>query len=77
MKPTGMPTWHDFPLRRELTAITELPVDIETAGRGLALAELWQGEASLLPPAEQPSRVVFGKRKGPVATCTPDELFVL
>ena len=53
MKPVGMPTWHDFPLRRELRAITGLPVDIETAGRGLALAELWHGEASLLPPAEQ------------------------
>ena len=53
MKPIGMPTWHDFPLRRELAAITGLPVDIETAGRGLALAELWQGEASLLPTAEQ------------------------
>jgi len=53
MKPVGMPTWHDFPLRRELGAITGLPVDIETAGRGLALAELWQGEASLLPPHEQ------------------------
>ncbi len=53
MKPVGMPTWHDFPLRRELASITGLPVAIETAGRGLALAELWQGEASLLPPAEQ------------------------
>lgn len=53
MKPVGMPTWHDFPLRRELSAITGLPVDIETAGRGLALAELWQGEASLLPAREQ------------------------
>lgn len=53
MKPIGMPTWHDFPLRRELASITGLPVDIETAGRGLALAELWQGEASVLPPAEQ------------------------
>lgn len=53
MKPVGMPTWHDFPLRRELRSITGLPVDIETAGRGLALAELWQGEASLLPLVEQ------------------------
>jgi glucokinase len=53
MKPVGMPTWHDFPLRRELRTITNLPVDVETAGRGLALAELWQGEASLLPAAEQ------------------------
>lgn len=53
MKPIGMPTWHDFPLRREIAAITELPVDLETAGRALALAELWQGEASVLPPSEQ------------------------
>ncbi len=53
MKPVGMPTWHDFPLRRELASITGLPVDIETAGRGLALAELWQGEASLRPADEQ------------------------
>ena len=43
MKPVGMPTWHDFPLRRELTAITGLPVHLDTAGRGLALAELWRG----------------------------------
>ena len=53
MKPVGMPTWHDFPLRRELASTTGLPVDIETAGRGLALAELWQGEAAQLPPDEQ------------------------
>lgn len=44
MKPVGMPTWHDFPLRRELSAITDLPVYIDTAGRGLARAELWRGE---------------------------------
>lgn len=53
MKPVGMPTWHDFPLRRELASTTGLPVDIETAGRGLALAEMWLGEASLLPADEQ------------------------
>ena len=53
MKPIGMPTWHDFPLRRELGSMTDLPVAVETAGRGLALAELWQGEASRLPSAEQ------------------------
>lgn len=53
MKPIGMPTWHDFPLRRELGSMTGLPVAIETAGRGLALAELWHGEASGLPAAEQ------------------------
>lgn len=53
MKPIGMPLWHDFPIRRELAEITGLPVDIETAGRALALAELWQGESSLLPPHEQ------------------------
>jgi glucokinase len=44
MKPVGMPTWHDFPLRRELGAITGLPVHLDTAGRGLALAELWRGD---------------------------------
>lgn len=53
MKPVGMPMWHGFPLRRELADITGLPVDIETAGRGLALAELWQGEAANLPPSQQ------------------------
>jgi glucokinase len=44
MKPVGMPTWHDFPLRRELTAITGLPVHLDTAGRGLAMAELWRAD---------------------------------
>lgn len=53
MKPVGMPTWHDFPLRRELADVTGLSVHIETAGRGLALAELWCGEAALLAPARQ------------------------
>lgn len=53
MKPVGMPMWHGFPLRRELAETTGLPVDVETAGRGLALAELWQGEAAQLPPARQ------------------------
>lgn len=49
MKPVGMPTWHDFPLRRELASITELPVSVDTAGRALALAELWCGEAADRP----------------------------
>lgn len=53
MKPIGMPTWHDFPLRREISAVTDLPVAVETAGRGLALAELWQGESSRLPADQQ------------------------
>lgn len=44
MKPVGKPMWHDFPLRREVAAITQLPVYIDTAGRGLARAELWRGE---------------------------------
>lgn len=44
MKPVGKPLWHDFPLRRELSSITRLPVYIDTAGRGLARAELWRGE---------------------------------
>jgi glucokinase len=46
MKPVGMPMWHDFPLRRELADATGLDVAIDTAGRGLALAELWCGEAA-------------------------------
>jgi hypothetical protein len=45
MKPIGMPTWHDFPIRRELADVTGLPVGIDTPGRGLALAELWCGES--------------------------------
>ena len=53
MKPVGMPMWHDFPLRRELAQITGLPVDLDTAGRGLALAELWRGDSSQLEPHEQ------------------------
>ena len=53
MKPIGMPTWHDFPLRRELRTVTELPVSIDTAGRGMALAELWCGESAARPAHEQ------------------------
>lgn len=53
MKPVGMPLWHDFPLRRELTAVTGLDVEIETPGRALALAELWRGEAAGRAPADQ------------------------
>lgn len=46
MKPSGMPNWYDFPVRRELGSLTGRPVSVETAGRGLALAELWKGEAA-------------------------------
>jgi glucokinase len=53
MKPVGMPMWHDFPLRRELGIVTELPVHVDTAGRGLALAELWRGELAALGRGEQ------------------------
>jgi glucokinase len=53
MKPVGMPTWHDFPLRRELAVIADLPVFVDTAGRGLARAELWRGEQAGLDPAQQ------------------------
>ena len=53
MKPVGMPTWHDFPIRRELADVTGLPVGIDTPGRGLALAELWCGESAGLGAAEQ------------------------
>lgn len=53
MKPVGMPTWHDFPIRRELADVTGLPVAIDTAGRGLALAEMWRGDWAHLPAHEQ------------------------
>jgi glucokinase len=53
MKPVGMPMWHDFPLRRELAEITGLPVGIDTAGRALALAELWCGGAAEWPADRQ------------------------
>jgi glucokinase len=53
MKPVGMPLWHDFPLRRELAHVSGLPVDVDTAGRGLALGELWRGEPAELAPVEQ------------------------
>lgn len=53
MKPVGMPMWHGFPLRRELAQVTGLPVDLDTAGRALAMAELWRGDSSQLAPNEQ------------------------
>lgn len=53
MKPVGMPTWHDFPIKRELAETTGLPVTIDTPGRGLALAELWCGEWSTVPARDQ------------------------
>lgn len=53
MKPVGMPTWHDFPIRRELADVTGLPVGIDTPGRGLALAEMWCGGSATLQPDDQ------------------------
>ena len=53
MKPVGLPDWHDYPLRRELQATTGIAVEIDTAGRGLALAEMWLGEAAALDSAQQ------------------------
>ncbi|MCB0967433.1 MAG: ROK family protein [Ilumatobacter sp.] len=53
MKPVGKPMWHDFPLRRELSAITQLPVYLDTAGRGLARAELWRGEFATVDRVDQ------------------------
>ncbi|HUF97863.1 MAG TPA: ROK family protein [Ilumatobacter sp.] len=50
MKPVGMPTWHDFPIRRELATMTGLPVEVETPARGLARAELWLGDSCAQPP---------------------------
>ncbi len=43
LKPLALPAWSGFPIRQELQEITGLPVTLETAGRGLALAELWVG----------------------------------
>lgn len=43
LKPLALPAWNGFPIRQELQEITGLPVAVETAGRGLALAELWVG----------------------------------
>jgi len=53
MKPVGMPIWHDFPIRRELAGVTGLPVELDTPGRALALAELWCGEIAELEPKSQ------------------------
>jgi glucokinase len=53
MKPVGLPIWHDFPLRSELSEVTGLTVAVDTPGRALALAELWCGEAAERPAAEQ------------------------
>lgn len=53
MKPVGMPMWHDFPLRRELGVVTGMPVHVDTAGRGLALAELWRGDTAQVAGADQ------------------------
>ena len=53
MKPVGMPMWHDFPIRRELADVTGLPVEVDTPGRALALAELWCGQLADVDPAQQ------------------------
>ena len=53
MKPVGMPMWHDFPIRRELADVTGLPVEVDTPGRALALAELWCGQLAHVDPAQQ------------------------
>jgi glucokinase len=53
MKPVGMPIWHDFPIRRELADVTGLPVEVDTPGRALALAELWCGEQAEREPSDQ------------------------
>jgi glucokinase len=39
------PSWHGFPLRDELHAVTRLPVALDTPGRALARAEAWCGTA--------------------------------
>lgn len=53
MKPVGLPIWQDFPVRRELEQLTALPVAIDTAGRGLARAEMWLGLAGRRPVEER------------------------
>jgi glucokinase len=53
MKPVGMPIWHDFPVRRELADVTGLPVEVDTPGRALALAELWCGEQAEREASDQ------------------------
>lgn len=53
IRPVGMPTWRDFPLREQMAELTGLPVTIDTPARALALAEQWLGESAAVPPAEQ------------------------
>lgn len=61
MKPVGMPMWHDFPIRRELAAVTGLPVEVDTPGRALAKAELWCGElAEHTPDSQHFATIVLG-----------------
>ena len=45
MTTVHMPSWEGFPLRAELEQVIDLPVAIDGAGRGLALAEWWCGHA--------------------------------
>jgi glucokinase len=46
MTTVHMPSWEGFPMRAELEQVTGLPVSIDSAGRGLALAEWWCGQAA-------------------------------
>jgi glucokinase len=45
VSPLNILGWRDFPLRRELAALTGLPVYIDNDAKALALAEAWTGAA--------------------------------
>lgn len=45
LSPVHVPSWIGFPLRRELEAVTGLPVAIDTSGRAAVRAERWCGAA--------------------------------
>ena len=44
--------WRDVPLRRELAALTGLPVHIENSGRACALAQVWAAGAKGIPDGD-------------------------
>lgn len=45
LSPVHVPSWIGFPLRRELEAVTGMPVAIDTSGRAAVRAERWCGAA--------------------------------
>lgn len=46
VSPLNIPAWREFPLRRELSAATGLPVHVDNDAKALALGEGWQGAAA-------------------------------